>query len=165
MSKKVKIIIISIISLILVAVLALIVLEETGKRKIRIVNNTDKNIKGLEVFFETEDEGIELYSLYNAELKSGQKYSASTELFDFENEAADLAMIVTFEGEEGIFVYDGYFYDRFDGAIDIEFYQAEGEYRARMSATSGLFRNTVKSGMKDDEIYFDFEESDWDFIE
>ena len=74
-------------------------------------------------------------------------------------------MLVTFEGENEIYVYDGYFYDRFEGSVDIDFHQAEGEYRATLSATTGIFRNDDNSAMKDDEIYFDFEQSDWDIVE
>ena len=165
MSKKVKIIIISVISLIVVAVFTLVILEQSRKCKVKIVNSTDKNITNLNLMFETEEDSKELRSLYNGELKSGQSYSGSYEAVDLSGTTADLGMIVTFEGEEEIFVYDGYFSDRYDGFVEVEFFQAEGEYRVRLSATTGLFKNADSSYMKDDEIYFDFENADWDYVD
>lgn len=162
---KAKVIIISIVAVLVVAVMALIVIEGLGKRTVKIVNNTDKNISSLKVMFETEDESEELISLYDGALNSGEKYTGSYEPMDFSDYGADLGMLVTFEGENEIYVYDGYFYDRFEGSVDIDFHQAEGEYRATLSATTGIFRNDDNSAMKDDEIYFDFEQSDWDIVE
>lgn len=160
-----KIVIFSIISVIVVGLLVLIVLEGVNKEKITIVNNTNKNITSLKVLFETEDESEELQTLYDGELKSGASYSGSYTPMDFSEAEADLGMLVTFEGESEIYVYDGYFYDRFNGNIDIDFHQAKGEYRATLSATNGLFRNSDNSAMKDDEIYFDFEAADWDIVD
>lgn len=162
---KVKVILISIAAVLVVAVLSLIVIEGFINQSVKIVNNTDKNITSLKVMFETEDESAELLSLYDGELKSGEKYSGSYTPMDFSEYGADLGMLVTFEGEAEIYVYDGYFYDKFNGCVEIDFHQAEGEYRATLSATTGLFRNDDNSSMKDDEIYFDFENADWDIVE
>ena len=161
MSKKVKIIVAAVISVILVAVLVLVIIEETGKRTIRIANNTDKNIISLKVMFETEETSEELYTLYEGSLKSKDSYKGSFDTMDFSTEAADIGMLVTFDGEDEIFVYDGFFPDRFDGTIDIEFYQADGKYRVGMKAYSGLFKNEAKTGMKDDDYYFSFEDSEF----
>jgi hypothetical protein len=164
-SKKVKIIVISVVCVLLAAVMTLIVIEQVGKRKVKIVNNTDRNITKLQVMFETEEESTVICSLFDGELQSGRSYSGTFETQDFSSVPADLGMLVTFEGEEEIFVYDGYFDSRFDGSVDIEFFQAEGQYRAMLSATSGLFRNSDNTYMKDDEIFFDFENADWDMVD
>ena len=164
-SAKTKIIIGVVLAAIVVGFFVLIFLEQLGKKKVSIVNNTDKDITSLQVMFETEDDSEMLVSLYDGELKSGARYSGSFEEADFSEVEADLGMYVTFDGEEEIFLYDGYFYDRFEGSVDIEFYQEDGQYRVKMSATTGLFKNTANSAMKDDIYYFDFVNSDWDIVE
>ena len=35
----------------------------------------------------------------------------------------------------------------------------------RYSSMMGIFRNSTGTAMKDDVLYFDFEEADWDFVE
>ena len=161
----IKIAILSVVALLVVAVIVLIIIEAVGKRRVTIYNHTDRNITSLKIMFETEDESEEIMSLYDGALNSGASYKGSFEAIDFSEVSADLGMLVTFEGEDEIFLYDGYFYDRFDGSVDIDFFQADGQYRVKMSATTGIFRNSTGTAMKDDVLYFDFEEADWDFVE
>lgn len=161
MKKETKIIIFSALGVIVAAVLCLIVIEESKKRTISIANHTDKDITSLSVMFETEDESEEILKLYEGALKKGESYKGSFEKIDFKDITADIGMLVTFDGEEEIFLYDGLFYNRFDGTIEIEFHQEEGQYRVLMNAYSGLFKNGTKTNMKNDDFYFDFEESDF----
>ena len=161
---KLKAVIISIVAVIVVAVIGLVAIEGINTCRIKIANHTDKNITNLKVMFETEDESLEMQNLFEGELKSGEKYSGSYDSMNFTEEPGDIGMLVTFEGEDEIYVYDGYFYDRFNGLIDIDFHQAEGEYRVTISASSGIFKNTDGSAIDDDEIYFDFEKADWDIV-
>lgn len=161
---KLKVVIISIVAVIVVAVIGLVAIEGINTCRIKIANHTDKNITNLKVMFETEDESLEMQNLFEGELKSGEKYSGSYDSMNFTEEPGDIGMLVTFEGEDEIYVYDGYFYDRFNGLIDIDFHQAEGEYRVTISASSGIFKNTDGSAIDDDEIYFDFEKADWDIV-
>ena len=161
---KLKVVIISIVAVIVVAIIGLVAIEGINTCRIKIANHTDKNITNLKVMFETEDESLEMQNLFEGELKSGAKYSGSYDSMNFTEEPGDIGMLVTFEGEDEIYVYDGYFYDRFNGLIDIDFHQAEGEYRVTISASSGIFKNTDGSAIDDDEIYFDFEKADWDIV-
>ena len=154
---KLKVVIISIVAVIVVAVIGLVAIEGINTCRIKIANHTDKNITNLKVMFETEDESLEMQNLFEGELKSGEKYSGSYDSMNFTEEPGDIGMLVTFEGEDEI-------YDRFNGLIDIDFHQAEGEYRVTISASSGIFKNTDGSAIDDDEIYFDFEKADWDIV-
>ena len=54
MSKRVKIIIFSVIGLLVAAVFVFIILENVSNNKYTIVNNTDMNITSLKVVFEWE---------------------------------------------------------------------------------------------------------------
>ncbi len=164
MSKQAKVIIISVISVFLLAVFGLILVEQLGKNKITVSNHTDKRIESLDLFFETEDEGTELMKLYNEALEPGQEYKSTFETINFGNDYGDIGMLVKFEGVDSIYVYGGLFENSFDGKINIEFYQAEGQYRVSMSATTGLFNSDEKTSLKKDDIYFMFDEADWEYV-
>ena len=164
MSKKTKVVIISVISVLLLAVFGLILVEQISKNKITLSNHTDKRIESLDLFFETEDEGTELLKLYNEALEPGQEYKGTFKTVNFGNNYGDIGMLVKFEGVDSIYVYSGMFENSFDGKINIDFYQAEGQYRVSMSATTGLFNSDEKTSLKKDEIYFMFDEADWEYV-
>lgn len=178
MSSKAKVILISVVAVVMVVIFSLVLVEGLNKNKYNIRNNTDKNITSLKVYMEDSEESDSVQIgdvIFEGSVNAGSSESGSFKGFDFKNYVDDqngnkvyvgdfigeLAMLVTFEGEDQIFVYDGVFSNPFDGKIDIEFYQEEGKYWARLSATTGLFKDTKYTELKDDELYFDFEESEF----
>ena len=165
MSKTAKIIIFSVIGVLLAVVFLLIILENVSKNKFSIVNNTDKNITSLNVIFETEEEGVDQGLIYEGPLNKGEKVTGRFDTVDFSLLDGDIGIYVTFEGYEEIYCYDGMFSGKFDGKVDLEFYQSEGEYRLKSNASVGLFNNTDNTQMENNEIFFDLEEEDWDYIE
>ena len=59
MSKQAKVIIISVISVFLLAVFGLILVEQLGKNKITVSNHTDKRIESLDLFFAMYEQPLE----------------------------------------------------------------------------------------------------------
>jgi len=165
MSKKSKIIVLTALTVLVLAVLILIVIENVGKKSYVIRNNSDRDITSLKVVFELEEDGTELSGIYEGPLKAGEKAEGKFESVDFSDVGGEVGMFVTFDGEEEFFVYDGYFFGVFDGKLDIEFYKEDDQYRVRSSAGIGLFKNSSNTDLDDSVIYFDFEEGDWDYTE
>jgi len=165
MNKTVKIILISVIAVIVTAIITLVTIEQASKRSYTIVNNTDKNITALGVMFEREEDGVALQMIYEGALNSGEKQSGKFETASFGEDGAELGIVVTFDGSEEIYCYDGYFVGSFDGKIDLEFYKTEGEYRLKSNASVGIFKNTDNTSLEDSEIVFDLEANDWDYVD
>ena len=165
MSKKAKIITFSVIGVILVCVIVLVAIEGFSGRKYTIKNNTDKNITNIRLVLELAEEETELQELYDGPLNAGSKVSGSFKTEDFDLDAGDLGIYLTFEGGETMFLFDGYFEGRFDGKINMEFYQEEGTYRLKSTASTGLFGNTETTGLDESVIVFSDALDDWDYID
>lgn len=162
MSKKAKIIAISVLCMFFAIVIVLVVVESMMSNRYTFTNNTDKNITALTVFFE-DDEGEYSTEIFDGTLEKGKKQSGSYATIDCSRADRSFYAFVEFEGEEEVMVYDGYYIGQFNGDISLEFYQEDGQYRLKTKASTGLFKNTEDSGM-DSIIYFDFENADWDYI-
>ena len=165
MSKKVKIILISIVAVLVTAVIVIVAIEEISKKKFTVVNNTGKNITSLGLMFETEEDGAVLKQFYDGPLNAGDKVSGKFEAINFGEEGGELGVVVTFEGYEEIYCYDGLFTGNFDGKIDLEFYETEGEYRLKSTAGVGIFNDTDNTSLDESEIIFDLEGNDWDYAD
>ena len=165
MSKKAKIITFSVIGVILACVIILVAIEGFSGRKYTIKNNTDKNITNIRLVLELAEEETELQELYDGPLNAGSKVSGSFKTEDFDLDAGDLGIYLTFEGGETMFLFDGYFEGRFDGKINMEFYQEEGTYRLKSTASSGLFGSTENTGLDESVIVFSDALDDWDYID
>ncbi|MCR4624896.1 MAG: hypothetical protein K5795_02855 [Lachnospiraceae bacterium] len=165
MSKKAKIITFSVIGVILACVIVLVAIEGFSGRKYTIKNNTDKNITNIRLVLELAEEETELQELYDGPLNAGSKVSGSFKTEDFDLDAGDLGIYLTFEGGETMFLFDGYFEGRFDGKINMEFYQEEGTYRLKSTASSGLFGSTENTGLDESVIVFSDALDDWDYID
>ena len=165
MSKKAKIITFSVIGVILACVIVLVAIEGFSGRKYTIKNNTDKNITNIRLVLELAEEETELQELYDGPLNAGSKVSGSFKTEDFDLDAGDIGIYLTFEGGETMFLFDGYFEGRFDGKINMEFYQEEGTYRLKSTASSGLFGSTENTGLDESVIVFSDALDDWDYID
>jgi len=164
MSKKLKIILIVAASVLVVAVLGLIVLEDALKRRYTISNETDTNITHLQVFFETAEDGVELQTIFEGELKAGEEVSGKFERIGFGDIAGDIGVVVTFEGQEECYDYDGLITGVFDGRINLRFTKDEdGDLGAYLKAGFGLFNDPGDIELDNVRLYFDPEdEIDWE---
>ena len=167
MSKKIKIILIVIAGVLLIAVLSLIILEGELKRQYKIFNNTDRNITAVNVMFETAEDGVELQTIYEGSLKAGETVKGKFNRINFNDTAADIGIVVTFEGEEECYDYDGIIYGLFDGRISVEFIKDEdGKFGAYLNAGYGLFNDPGDTELDNARLYFDpDDELDWDDLE
>ena len=165
MSKKAKIIILSVVGVILAGVIVLVALEGFSGKKFTIKNNTDKNITMIRVVLEMAEEETELQELYNGQISAGGKVSGSFKATDFDYDAGDLGIYLAFEGSDEMFLFDGYFEGRFDGKIDMEFYQEDGTYRLKTTASTGIFGNTDSTGLDESVLIFNNVLDDWDYID
>jgi len=165
MSKKAKIIVLSIIGVILAGVIILVAIEGFSGKRYSIKNNTDKNISNIRVVFELAEEEGELKEIYSGPINAGSKVSGSFDAIDFDYDAGDIGIYLTFEGGDTMFLFDGYIEGRFDGKIDMEFYQEDGSYLLKSTASTGLFGNTDSTGLDESVIIFTDELDDWDYID
>ena len=165
MSKKTKIIIISVVAVLLLAVIILVAIEGFSGCRYSIKNNTDKNITSLRVVFEATEEEFEYADMYNGALLAGKSVSGSYKPIEFDEDGGDLGIYITFEGSEEMFCFDGYFEGRFDGKVDMEFYVEEGTLSLKTTATTGLFGSTENTALDESVIIFNEDLSDWDYLE
>ncbi|MBR4343837.1 MAG: hypothetical protein IKP88_14270 [Lachnospiraceae bacterium] len=167
MSKRVKIIIFSVIGLLVAAVFVFIILENVSNNKYTIVNNTDMNITSLKVVFEWEEDGTEISTIYEGSLNKGDTKQGHFDTVDFSGDGGEIGVYVTFEGHDELECYDGYILGKFNGKVNLEFYQNQGQYRLKQNASVGLFNNTENTALKNSEIEFIFDEDgdDWDYVE
>lgn len=153
--------------LLVIIATVLLIIESGIGGQYTITNKTDKNITGLTIYFDDE-EGNMLDMLYEGSLKAGEtikdSYGAA---FNFSDLEANLAMLVQFEGEEELYVFDGFFNSPFDGNFEFEFYSTdERPYCLYMTAYTGLFKNTSATDLKQHfQLYTGSEEEGfWDYI-
>ena len=165
MSKKTKIIVISVVAVLLVAILVMVAIEGFSGCRYSIKNNTDKNITSLRVVFEAAEEEYEYADMYNGALEAGKSVSGSFKPVEFDEDGGDLGIYITFEGSEEMFCFDGYFEGRFDGKVDMEFYVEEGTVSLKTTATTGLFGSTENTALDESVIIFTEDLSDWDYLE
>lgn len=165
MSKKAKIIVLSIIGVILTGVIVIVALEGFSGKRYSIKNNTDKNISNIRVVFELAEEEGELQEIYSGPINAGSKVSGSFDAINFDYDAGDIGVYLTFEGGDTMFLFDGYIEGRFDGKIDMEFYQEDGSYLLKSTASTGLLGKTDTTGLDESIIIFTDELDDWDYID
>ena len=165
MSKKTKIIILSVVAVILIVVIAMVAIEGFSGCRYSIKNNTGKNITSLRVVFEAAEEEYEYADMYNGELNAGKSVSGSFKPVEFDVDGGDLGIYIKFEGCEELFCFDGYFEGRFDGKVNMEFYVEEGVVNLKTSATTGLFGSSESTSLDESVIVFNEDLSDWDYLE
>ena len=128
-----------------------------------IKNYTDKNIESLEVIFEIEDETSDYpdYDVYYGPVGAGKTVSGSKPAIVFEDPDYMFIMVVTFENEEQMYIDENVISDSFAGKMDIEFYQENGKYWARINGYRNNSGSEKYPGFDNIELYFDFAEGDW----
>lgn len=161
---KSKIWLIASAALIVVVVLVLIMVEDSMRCKYVIRNNTDKDIKNIEVVFETGD-GQTCSELYLGSVKAGEKVKGKYEPYDFSRieDMGDMWVYVEFEGSKGIIFTDGMLYTNFDGSVSIDFNKEDGKYIADLDSSRGLFTGSELAGIEA-KIMLDLENGDWDYM-
>ena len=165
MSKKSKIIILSVIAVLVVAVIVLVALEGFSGCRYSIKNNSNINISSLKVVFESAEEDLEYADMFNGAVEAGKSVSGSFKPVEFDEYGGDLGIYITFEGAKEMFLFDGYFEGRFDGKVDMEFYVEEDELRLKTTASTGIFGNTENTELDGSVIIFTEDLSDWDYLE
>lgn len=144
-------------------VIVLVVVDSLAGNSYKLVNNTDKNITSLTVFFD-DDEGEYSTDIFDGQLAAGETVKGKYETIDCTNADRTCSALVEFEGEEEMYIYGGYFVGKYNGNVSFEFYCENGEYRLAMNSGVGLFNVKKDSGMED-VIYFDFDNDEWDYVE
>jgi len=165
MSKKTKIIVISVVAVLLVAILVMVAIEGFSGCRYSIKNNTDKNITSLRVVFEAAEEEYEYADMYNGALEAGKSVSGSFKPVEFDEDGGDLGIYIKFEGSEEMFCFDGYFDGRFDGRVNMEFYVEDGVVNLKSTAVTGLFGSSESTSLDESVIVFNDDLSDWDYLE
>lgn len=165
MSKKTKIIVLSIVAVLLVAILVMVAIEGFSGCRYSIKNNTDKNITSLRVVFEAAEEEYEYADMYNGALEAGKSVSGSFKPVEFDEDGGDLGIYIKFEGSEEMFCFDGYFEGRFDGRVNMEFYVEDGVVNLKSTAVTGLFGSSENTSLDESVIVFNDDLSDWDYLE
>ncbi|MBR4540773.1 MAG: hypothetical protein IKO54_01205 [Lachnospiraceae bacterium] len=165
MSKKTKIIVLSVVAVLLVAILVMVAIEGFFGCRYSIKNNTDKNITSLRVVFEAAEEEYEYADMYNGALEAGKSVSGSFKPVEFDEDGGDLGIYIKFEGSEEMFCFDGYFEGRFDGRVNMEFYVEDGVVNLKSTAVTGLFGSSENTSLDESVIVFNDDLSDWDYLE
>ncbi|MBO4920533.1 MAG: hypothetical protein J5372_01325 [Lachnospiraceae bacterium] len=165
MSKKTKIILLSVIAVLVVAVIILVAIEGFSGCSYSIKNNSNVNISSMRVVFESAEEDLEYAEMFNGGISAGKSVSGSFKPVEFDENGGDIGIYLTFEGSEEMFLFDGYFEGRFDGKVEMEFYVEEGELRLKSTASTGLFGNTDSTELDESVIIFTEDLSDWDYLE
>ena len=165
MSKKTKIIVLSVVAVLLVAILVMVAIEGFSGCRYSIKNNSDKNITSLRVVFEAAEEEYEYADMYNGALEAGKSVSGSFKPVEFDEDGGDLGIYIKFEGSEEMFCFDGYFEGRFDGRVNMEFYVEDGVVNLKSTAVTGLFGSSESTSLDESVIVFNDDLSDWDYLE
>ena len=158
-----NIICLSVLALILVIVVVMVILDQISQHKLYLKNETDKNITDLCVYFEDVDGNI-VDNLYEGPLAAGESFK-----FDYFSDIIyrdaeyECVILVQFEGEEELMIYDGTFDSNFGGNIRLRFFQKDGDYYLHTKAGLGLFESTKTTDMNTDIILY-FDENDWDYV-
>lgn len=147
-----------------IVITVLILVEDSMSCTYTIENNTDMNIKNLEVVFE-DYMGDTATSLYLGSLDAGKEVKGKYEAFDFSEmeDTGDMWVYVEFEGKEGINFIDGLLYNKFDGYVDIKFEKEDGEYRAYTDSGKGLFTGSGEAGIEA-TIQLEPDTGDWNYM-
>lgn len=150
-----------------VVVFSLIFIEMSNRNKYVISNDTSMNITNIKLVFQDEEEGLPLLTICdNVSVNKGDTQKGKFETINFGEAYGELLVEVTFEGKDVVAYADGLFYGTFDGKINLEFFEVDGELRLRTTASEGLFKNTQKTALENEEIYIDWTIDDyWDWIE
>lgn len=165
MSKGSKIGIIATAGIIAVLLIAMVVLEGVKSNTYVFVNNTDKDISYLAVYF-TDDEYETYDEMYVGEVKKGDSVKGSYETMDCTVYDRFCQIDVEFDNDESteLIIDDGYFEGRYKGKVELEFYQEDGEYRLRTHSAPSIFDSGDNVGMNS-VIYMNIDEKVWEYIE
>ncbi len=162
-NKKTAKIITGIAVLAFVLIIAVLLIEELGTGTVKVINNTDKNITALELYFEDIDGyDIGVEDLYHDSLAAGETVEREIGEIDLRYTGANVGMLITFEDEARIYAFGGTFNSVFKGDFEFEFYMKDGDYYLHSEARSGLLGSKDEYDM-DDDIRFDFENADWEY--
>ncbi len=156
------------VAIVFVAVVFLLIfLEMSSRNKYVISNKTDMNITNIKLVFQDEEEGLPLLTICeNVSVNKGEKQKGKFETINFGAAYGELLVEVTFEGKDVVEYADGLFYGTFDGKLDLEFYETDGQLRLRTTAGEGLFNKTTKTALDNEEIYIDWTIEDyWDWVD
>lgn len=155
---------------VLVAVIALVIVEFATSGRLHIVNNTGRNIENISVVFFDNEQSMNVDHLFEGSVKAGDKINFKYDgYYDFTGMDCTCDVDVKFEGYDSILVYDGVFYTVFKGSIDLIFTEEDGEYYITMKAYEGLFKSTRATGLDSkfrldlEGAFFEDEEGFWDF--
>ena len=163
--KKLLIILSAVLSLVLIAVIVIVVLDTLARGKMYLTNETDKNIESRVIYF-SDDDGNLVDNLFEGSLKAGEDlkidYGSSIKFTGGEDESYECIILVTFEGEEELQIFDGDFRSDFNGILRFRFYMKDGKYYLYTKAGQGAFESTDKTDM-DTHFILDFENNEWDW--
>ncbi|MBR4724905.1 MAG: hypothetical protein IK071_03895 [Lachnospiraceae bacterium] len=163
--KKLIIILSAVLSVVLIAVIVIVILDTLARGKMYLSNETDKNIESMVIYF-SDDEGNLVDNLFEGSLAAGEElkidYGSAIKFTGGAEESYECIILVTFEGEEELQIFDGDFRSDFNGVLRFRFFMKDGNYYLYTKAGIGAFENTDKTDM---DTYFtlDFENNEWDW--
>lgn len=147
---------------VVVLIIVLVVIEQCGKGKIIIKNNTDIDIEDISISFFDEVSEMTVDWLFEDSIASGEKVKVPYDgYYDFSGMECTCDAAVKFAGYDTIYVYDGDFTGVFKGDFYFSFDIVDGEYVMTMKGYEGLFKSTKGSDL-DDNYILDLPNADWE---
>lgn len=119
--------------------LVLIIVEESGKNKLLVANNTTRNLEYVKLQFASMDTDYKGTVFFNEALNAGQKITEKTTKQKLYSTQSRLFVIFKFEGQEEKSFDNGWFDHDFSGKTFIEFSENEaGELELSVSIKEGF---------------------------
>lgn len=149
--RKFGMLIIAVLAVVLIA--GLMIIEECEDRKLVIINDTDKVISEIGIYF-SDEEGSIVGMLYENEapVTAGEKVKLKYEnTFDFSEYAGMMLTLIKFENGEEIAIDSGWFTGVFRGTVDMKFYKEDNDICFSQKAYTGIFRKTDTTNVN--EVY------------
>lgn len=163
LSKKTIITVIASVA-VLALILVLVLIENSGKGRFIISNETGRDLDRVVVgFVDTEGDFTDM--LFSSPVAAGKKYDDKEDVsFTFYGSPAEMAIGYTFAGTEQVMLADGWFETEFDGKIKIRFYEKGGKTYLSMKATDGLFGSTDRTNL-DVTFVLDVDNCEFDYVD
>lgn len=161
-SNRSLIIAVVVAAVVMLIAIALVIVESSMRGKIKVINDSQKSVEKLRVYFEDAEE-IDSDPIFEMGVASGKTETAEFDTQKLAGSEHILCFEVTYEGEkEPVWLYDGDFTTDFEGYIKIRFYTEDGENCMYAKASEGLFASTKRTDV-DTDFYIYPEDNDWNY--
>ncbi|MDD5936628.1 MAG: hypothetical protein PUC65_13880 [Clostridiales bacterium] len=129
-----------IVAVILIAIIAIFI-ENAGKYKLTVENNTSKNLEYVKLHFESMDTDFNSDVFFNQPLAANKTVVDKVPKLNLYNTEARLYVVFKFEGEEEQVFDNGLFNYNFYGKTFVTFGEKDGMTTLDVSIKQGFFSN------------------------